>query len=208
MRSRWCDVDVKMRLHVLLWCYIISIFIIILKMKMMLYLFLCALLLTLIRPRWRYYVLWCSSPWKVQDATKKFFLRSVKPGSRYYVILPDVMWCHVICSACSVWKRRWCHVMSCDVMWFYVMLIYVMSCYVLWCRAAPLRMNRLLICGKPSHQMEDWRGPSLNRKNIYFIFSNFAQFIFFEQGHFAHKWELIVNTISDINYTYHGWQRM
>ena len=33
MRSRWCDVDVKMRLHVLLWCYIISIFIIILKMK-------------------------------------------------------------------------------------------------------------------------------------------------------------------------------
>ena len=79
--------------------------------------------------------------------------------------------CHVmLCSARSVWKRRWCHVMSCDVMWFYVMLIYVMSCYVLWCRAAPLWMNRLLICGKPSHQMEEWRGPGLNRKNIYFIF--------------------------------------
>ena len=76
------------------------------------------------RWRWRYYVLWCSSPWKVQDVTKKFFLRSVKPGSRYYVILPDVMWCHVICSACSVWKRRWCHVMLCDFMW----------CWFMWCR--------------------------------------------------------------------------
>ena len=132
MRSRWFDVDVKMRLHVLLWCYIISIFIIILKMKMMLYNFFCALLLTLIWWRWRYYVLWCSSPWKVQDVTKKFFLRSVKPGSRYYVILPDVMWCHVICSACSVWKRRWCHVMLCDFMW-----CWFMWCHVMFCDAAP-----------------------------------------------------------------------
>ena len=78
-----------------------------------------------------------------------------------YEILHDIMWCHVMfCTLCL--KKK---IMSCDVMW-----CWMMWCHVMFSDAAPLRMNRLLICGKPSHQMEEWRGPGLNRKNIYFIF--------------------------------------
>ena len=77
---------------------------------------------------------------------------------KFCMTLCDVM----LCSARSAWKKK---IMSCDVIW-----CRMMWCHGMFCDAAPLRMNRLLICGKPSHQMEEWRGPGLNRKNIYFIF--------------------------------------